>query len=194
MVLDSCVHITQGDVDRANVEALPWTSAADRPLWEAAKFVRARLGTNGLRQLPVLPDSYKPAERNSLTMRHAGPLTRAVPRFDTNDNAWHRAFGEATGDFVFGHRHESAVKHLDGSVLICTGSVGGPFDGDPRAAYVVLDLAADHLDPVHRRIDYDRDPTALALESLGPFGAWIAGGIRRGERASAPWTKPPARS
>src|SRR5487761_2488 len=135
MVLDSCVHITQGDVDRANVEALPWTSAADRPLWEAAKFVRARLGTNGLRQLPVLPDSYKPAERNSLTMRHAGPLTRAVPRFDTNDNAWHRAFGEATGDFVFGHRHESAVKHLDGSVLICTGSVGGPFDGDPRASY-----------------------------------------------------------
>ncbi|MHB8588119.1 MAG: hypothetical protein ACYDA0_04600 [Candidatus Dormibacteraceae bacterium] len=46
-----------------------------------------------------------------------------------------------------------------------------PFDGDPRASYVVLDLAADHLDPVHRRIDYDRDPTALAFESLGPFGA-----------------------
>ncbi len=85
MVLDSCVHITQGDVERANVEALPWTSAADRPLWEAAKFVRARLGTNGLRQLPDLPDSYQPAERNSLTMRHAGPLTRAVPRFDAND-------------------------------------------------------------------------------------------------------------
>ncbi|MBO0686321.1 MAG: metallophosphoesterase family protein [Candidatus Dormibacteraeota bacterium] len=187
LVIDRCSHITQGDVDRANVEAKPWANEAEKPLWEAAEFVRTQVGTCGLSKLASLPEVYRPPERPGLTMRHAGPLSGVVPRIDAPEEAWLHAFGYEGGDFVFGHRHEAGIKRVAGMVLVCTGSVGAPFDGDPRAAYVVLDLTRADLGPTHRRVDYDRESTAREFERIGPVGAWMARGIRQGVRAPAPW-------
>jgi diadenosine tetraphosphatase ApaH/serine/threonine PP2A family protein phosphatase len=55
---------------------------------------------------------------------------------------------------------------LDGSrVLLNPGSVGQPRDGDPRAAYLVLDL--DGRRASFRRIEYDIERTQAEIRAEG---------------------------
>ncbi len=60
----------------------------------------------------------------------------------------------------------SVVKLLDGQYLLNPGSVGQPRDGDPRAAYAVLDTETSELDLM--RIDYpvDRAQARIIEEGL----------------------------
>jgi diadenosine tetraphosphatase ApaH/serine/threonine PP2A family protein phosphatase len=55
---------------------------------------------------------------------------------------------------------------LEGSrCLLNPGSVGQPRDGDPRAAYLLLDLAARNAS--FRRVDYDIERTQAEMEAAG---------------------------
>jgi diadenosine tetraphosphatase ApaH/serine/threonine PP2A family protein phosphatase len=55
---------------------------------------------------------------------------------------------------IAGYAEEGTLQMVEGTkYLINPGSVGQPRDGDPRAAYLVLDL--DRLTATWRRIDYD---------------------------------------
>ncbi|MDP9245103.1 MAG: metallophosphatase family protein [Chloroflexota bacterium] len=62
--------------------------------------------------------------------------------------------GLAGTRFCVGHTHVPATFRIgDGKVMINPGSVGQPRDGDPRAAFALLDLAAATVD--FRRVEYD---------------------------------------
>jgi diadenosine tetraphosphatase ApaH/serine/threonine PP2A family protein phosphatase len=50
-----------------------------------------------------------------------------------------------------------------GEWLVNPGSVGQPRDGDPRAAWLELDL--DAWDAIYRRIDYDIEGAAAAIRA-----------------------------
>jgi putative phosphoesterase len=55
---------------------------------------------------------------------------------------------------VFGHTHKPYTKLIDGVRFVNAGSVGKPKDGDPRAAYAILDTSAE--EPVEFvRLPYD---------------------------------------
>lgn len=56
---------------------------------------------------------------------------------------------------VLGHTHKQAARTFDAGTVVNPGSVGQPRDGDPRAAYAVLDIATGEVDP--RRVAYDVD-------------------------------------
>ena len=49
--------------------------------------------------------------------------------------------------------------------LLNPGSVGQPRDGDPRAAYLVLDL--DDQRAVFHRVDYDIEATQAEIRAAG---------------------------
>jgi len=52
-----------------------------------------------------------------------------------------------------------------------TGSVGSPYDGDPRASYLMVD---DGL-PIVRRVEYDIDKeVGRLMASDYPYKEWIA--------------------
>lgn len=53
---------------------------------------------------------------------------------------------------VHGHTHVQHAEHFDGRMLVNPGSVGQPRDGDPRAAYAVIDLETNTTDL--RRVPY----------------------------------------
>ncbi len=60
----------------------------------------------------------------------------------------------------------TADEELDitsGEWLINPGSVGQPRDGDPRAAWLELDL--DAWQAIYRRVDYDIDGAAAAIRA-----------------------------
>ena len=56
-------------------------------------------------------------------------------------------------------------------IVANTGSVSLSYDGDPRAAYLLLDDAT----PSIRRVEYDVDVELKALSTCGfPHAGWIA--------------------
>ena len=84
------------------------------------------------------------------------------------------------GRLVFGHTHLAFARTGPGGVeLVNPGSVGMPFDGDPRAAYAVV---RDGGELEHRRVAYDHHASADAIRArIGEAGEQAA---RRVERAS----------
>jgi diadenosine tetraphosphatase ApaH/serine/threonine PP2A family protein phosphatase len=81
---------------------------------------------------------------------------------------------------VFGHTHLPFRRESAGGIeLVNPGSVGMPFDGDPRAAYAVVhdDGAVEH-----RRVAYDHEASAAALRERFT-GRWTATVAARIEHA-----------
>src|SRR6476646_1113906 len=59
----------------------------------------------------------------------------------------------------------TAIALEDAQTLLNPGSVGWPRDGDPRAAYLLLDLSAQRAE--FRRVEYDIAPTQSEMEDAG---------------------------
>jgi putative phosphoesterase len=66
---------------------------------------------------------------------------------------------------VIGHTHVQHEATIDGRLIVNPGSVGQPRDGDPRAAYAVLDT--DEPSVSLRRVAYDIDSVITRVESAG---------------------------
>jgi len=66
---------------------------------------------------------------------------------------------------VTGHTHVQGHEIFDEGTVVNPGSVGQPRDGDPRAAYALLDL--DDGSVAERRVDYDIDAVAAAVRDAG---------------------------
>lgn len=104
---------------------------------------------------------------------HATPQScwKAAPT-DASDEELCRIYGVLERPIaVFGHVHIPSIRPLSGTLklLINTGSVGLPFDGDPRASYLLLD---DDM-PIIRRVDYsvDREVELLSSSKI-PYASW----------------------
>jgi predicted phosphodiesterase len=75
-----------------------------------------------------------------------------------------RHMGSREGDIVcFGHTHKPWYRVVEGIHFVNTGSVGRPKDGDPRAGYVVLDVAPNQVDVDFVRVEYDVDAAARGI-------------------------------
>jgi len=62
-------------------------------------------------------------------------------------------------------------------IVANTGSVSLSHDGDPRAAYILLDESR----PAIRRVEYDVDRELKALSGCGlPHADWVAKMLARG--------------
>jgi putative phosphoesterase len=66
---------------------------------------------------------------------------------------------------VLGHTHVQGVERYGEGIVLNPGSVGQPRDGDPRAAYAVLDL--DSMTVETRRVEYDIEAVQEAVSAAG---------------------------
>lgn len=67
--------------------------------------------------------------------------------------------------YLIGHTHYQFLRPLEKGVkIINPGSVGQPRDGDPRAAYAIMDLDSGNI--TFGRIEYDRDRVAMKLKDI----------------------------
>ena len=72
---------------------------------------------------------------------------------------------------VYGHIHRSYVRNVAGMIVANAGSVSLSYDGDRRAAYLLL----DELKPTIRRVEYDVERELKALAECGfPHAEWTA--------------------
>lgn len=71
-----------------------------------------------------------------------------------------------TDILVFGHTHIPYKKQVKKTLLINTGSVGKPDDGDPRAGYMLLKLGKKG-EVQFRRVEYDVSAAVRAISQAG---------------------------
>ncbi|SDL90369.1 phosphoesterase, MJ0936 family [Halogranum gelatinilyticum] len=79
---------------------------------------------------------------------------------------------------VMGHTHVQHHERYGEGIVLNPGSVGQPRDGDPQAAYAVVDL--DAMDVEERRVEYDVESVVDAVEAAG-LPSRIGTRLRKGE-------------
>jgi len=111
---------------------------------------------------------------------HASPGTDMVsfmPAPDPDAPDAELLAGVSAPRVVFGHYHlQFRRTSAEGIELVNPGSVGLPFDGDPRSGYATI---ADDGTLTLQRVEYDREPTHRALLERGAWGEWIADCVAR---------------
>lgn len=153
-----------------------------RILFHDFAATRELLGDERLRWLQALPPIW---QNQAVSLVHASPgdLWKA-PMPDWEDQQLvnnYRNLGSKV--VVYGHIHRPYVRRLAQFVLANSGSVGTPYDGDPRASYLLV----DDSDVSVRRVEYDVETEIKYLLSSGyPHAAWLAE-IRRQGRYVPPF-------
>ena len=79
---------------------------------------------------------------------------------------------------VLGHTHVQHVERYAEGTVVNPGSVGQPRDGDPRAAYAVVDLESGTVET--RRVEYDIERVQEAVREAG-LPERIASRLARGK-------------
>ncbi|MFZ0589546.1 MAG: hypothetical protein WAM39_03625, partial [Bryobacteraceae bacterium] len=78
---------------------------------------------------------------------------------------------------IYAHIHRSFIRNVRGMIVANSGSVSLSYDGDCRAAYLLLDESK----PAIRRVGYDLDKELKALSGCGlPHADWIAKTLESG--------------
>jgi predicted phosphodiesterase len=143
---------------------------------EMAAATRAELGEERLAWLRDLPP-VQITEGLALVHAKPGDLWRAPAPEDTDEEleSAYRPLGRPVA--VYGHIHRSFVRRTLQMTVANSGSVSLSYDGDPRAAYLVMDEWGISV----RRVAYDvaRELDLLRLCGL-PHADWIARTIQSG--------------
>jgi diadenosine tetraphosphatase ApaH/serine/threonine PP2A family protein phosphatase len=163
---------------------------------QSIEWTASVLSTDDLRVLADLPKGPRTVIPG-LEICHGTPFDEDHYVFDTGDAA--RAIAAASAPIcLFGHTHVPVIFSSasrprpgrddltddeielpsDGCVLINVGSVGQPRDGDPRAAYGILDLERRTI--VLRRVPYDIAAAQARIIAAG-LPAWLALRLERGQ-------------
>ena len=120
-----------------------------------------------LGQLPT--EVRKEVEGTRLLMTHGSPAAINEPiDLDTPDLRLRVLGQEATADLIMlGHTHTPMDRQVGGVRFVNPGSVGRADDGDPRAAYAILEISKAGLDVRHFRVPYDVERALRALRDHG---------------------------
>jgi putative phosphoesterase len=73
---------------------------------------------------------------------------------------------------VFGHTHKPWVHEYGGVLFVNCGSVGKPKDGDPRAAFALLELDRGEVRVSIERVEYDANGVAREVAAAGLPGEY----------------------
>jgi predicted phosphodiesterase len=161
------------------MEAFASQSLAPASLWGAIRemmaAIRAELGPERIAWLRELP---RVQVGDSFALVHASPeSTWRSPGPEARDAELQSIYGALGRPIViYGHIHRSFVRRLvspaGGDMLVAnSGSVSLSYDGDRRAAYLLLDGGKATI----RRVEYDlgKEINELSACSL-PHSDWIA--------------------
>jgi putative phosphoesterase len=75
---------------------------------------------------------------------------------ETADEDLKLKLGDPRDLFIASHTHRPLVRQFNGTLVVNTGSVGQPFDGDPRAAYGRFTLRSGKWHAEIARVEYDK--------------------------------------
>jgi putative phosphoesterase len=137
---------------------------------QMATATREALGEKRLACLRGLP---RIQVHESMALVHASPENLWRAPLDSASDAELESVYAPLGQpiAVYAHIHRSYIRKIPGMTVANTGSVSLPYDGDRRAAYLLLDEDR----PAIRRVEYDVEKELEALSCCGlPHSDWVA--------------------
>jgi predicted phosphodiesterase len=166
-----------------SLEEFASCSEAPPELWSAvremAAVTREKLGEKRIAWLSRLPGIYV---HPPLALVHASPESCwRAPGLEASDSELFSTYELLQQPMVFyGHIHRPFVRGIreaDRQLIVAnTGSVGLPYDGDPRASYLLLDDAST---VTIRRVAYDIEKEVRLHTRNGLANAeWVARTLR----------------
>jgi predicted phosphodiesterase len=180
-----------------NTDEMLWDTSA-RPALEAAApklkpllkvlfdvsgpATRQMIGPLRLEWLRALPIELR---HENLALVHASPGNLWRAPIETADDAelekTYKPLNAAL--VVYCHIHKPFIRKI-GNMTVCnTGSVGSPYDDDPRSSYLMIDSGQ----PATRRVAYDVEKeVGRLLASDYPYKEWIAEIRRKGSYVPPP--------
>ncbi len=162
-----CFSTVTGNHDRA-VATLE-TDWFNDDAQEAIRINRGMLTEASLKWLSSLPTGKShEIDGVNVLVYHGSPtqpLTSYI--FQTEAETHAEDYLRQTGAdvLILGHTHIPYTVQRDEHLILNPGSVGQPRDGDPRASYLILDT--ESLKVEHRRVKYNIDATAEAIDAAG---------------------------
>jgi putative phosphoesterase len=137
---------------------------------EMAAADREALGEERIEWLRGLP---RVRMHGLMALVHASPesLWRA-PAPEASDAEMEAVYGPLGRQVaVYAHIHRAFVRSVSGMTVVNTGSVSLSYDGDRRAAYLLLDESKAAI----RRVEYEVEKEVAAVVSSGiPHSDWVA--------------------
>jgi putative phosphoesterase len=159
-------HAIRGNHDHGVAQGIPvngdtgfrYLTQVTRPsMWEALGPPERRY----LLQLPVTR-RFTLAGRRFLLV-HATPRDPLDEYLLKDPETWSKRLRDVQADIVcVGHTHIQFNIQVDGVVVLNPGSVGLPRDGDPRAAFAVIDDNRIEL----KRAEYPVEDTVARVEAM----------------------------
>jgi predicted phosphodiesterase len=143
---------------------------------EMAVVTREVLGEGRLAWLRGLPRAQI---HGSMALVHASPESPwRAPVPEASDAEIESVYGPLGASIaIYAHIHRSYIRSVAGMIVANTGSVSLSYDGDRRAAYLLLDEAW----PSIRRVEYDVDKEIRTLSDCGlPYADWVAKTLESG--------------
>jgi predicted phosphodiesterase len=185
-VLGNTDEILWSDAARPRLESsAPKLKSLFRTIFDVAgPATREMIGEARLNWLRALPLEL---HHGNLALMHAAPgdIWKA-PMHTAEDAELEATYGPLNASIVvYCHIHRPFIRKINaGAMTICnSGSVGSPYDGDPRASYLLIDDG----EPSVRRVEYDVEKeVGRLLASNYPQKEWIAELRRRGAYVPPP--------
>jgi putative phosphoesterase len=138
--------------------------------WLAFQWAYEHLSEASRAYLRSLPQELRlEIEGHSVLLTHGSPASNEETLTpDTPQERLRALLPRARAEvIVCGHSHQAFTRQVDAAWYINTGSVGRPDDGDPRAAYAVLQLEPGNLQVEHIRLVYAVNQATAALRAFG---------------------------
>jgi putative phosphoesterase len=159
-------YAIRGNHDHGVAQGIPvsgetgfrYLTRSSRPsMWEALEPEERRY----LLQLPVTQRCTLGGKRFLLV--HATPRDPLDEYLLKDPNTWAKRLQNVDADIVcVGHTHMQFNLEVDGTVVLNPGSVGLPRDGDPRAAFAIINDGRIEM----RRVAYPVERTIARVESM----------------------------
>jgi predicted phosphodiesterase len=148
---------------------LPELQSLFAAIEEMAVATREALGEERLAWLRGLP---RVQFQGPVALVHASPESPwSAPAPEVSDSELESVYGPLGRPIaVYAHIHRSYIRSVSGMIVANTGSVSLSYDGDRRAAYLLVDESK----PAIRRVEYDMDKELKVLAGCGlPHADWI---------------------
>ena len=151
-----CAYVTQHDRELGQ-QSVVWTLAHTDQ--HAKDFMRG---------LPF--DLHVPLGDQNIHLVHGSPRKVNEYLFEDKPARLYERLAAAETDqvLVFGHTHKPWIHTYGGVLFVNCGSVGKPKDGDPRAAFAILEV--DEHGPVRasiQRVSYDAEAVGREVAAAG---------------------------
>ncbi|WP_018922309.1 metallophosphoesterase family protein [Salsuginibacillus kocurii] len=157
--------VLQGNADLWTVRGLQKEEVPEKALAimnQEREWTAERLTEADMDYLAQLPAEFYDEIGNGLKMHtfHATPdsLFEPVKKDASADELRNKLTLERDADvYVYGHVHTPFVREVNGKTIVNTGSVGLPFDHDPRPSYAIIDTSTGKIEATIRRVSYNLD-------------------------------------